>query len=171
MKATGCEGDLTYHVCVTGPGWISKRRSSASGSATMTSERQATWGSGRTNSTPASRISPVADEILIRLARADLVGDDRWAECPRQRLRRRDPAVAADAGQHGELAAAGEIEARYLLALGAEEPDMRQPRAGPSRRLVVQFGITFEGGFRPIVGYHGAGLVALVHLDAAASLS
>src|SRR5437764_12905838 len=91
-----------------------------------------------------ARPRPIADEILELAPRPDDMSDDIEAEFAAELLRRLDPGFAADAGQHGELAAAGEIERRMLAAVAVEHEDMRQPGAGPGGRRVVQFRVLRE---------------------------
>ena len=61
---------------------------------------------------------------------------------------------------------AGEIQRRDLAHRSRKQPCMRHARAGPGRRLIVQFRVLREGRFGLAIGDDRFGFVALVHLDA-----
>src|SRR5688572_22496809 len=97
-------------------------------------------------------LRPLPQVILPVLARANGVGGDLDAGLFADRLRRVYPAFAADPGEQREPSVASQIKGRYF-PLVIEEPDMRQPRAGPSGGLIMQFRILREFGLGNAVGH------------------
>lgn len=95
-----------------------------------------------------------------RAARADDVSDDVDAQRLADLLRRLRPRFAGNAGEDGEAALAREVEGRKLLSVLVLDPHMRDARARPGRRLVVQLGVEFEGRLHLPVGHGRVGAVS-----------
>ena len=81
--------------------------------------------------------------------------------------RRVNPCFPADAGEHRKQTLAAEVEGRHFCAtVTIEHPYMRQTRARPCCRLVMQFCIKVESGFHLVIRDHSGRFVALVHFHA-----
>ncbi len=111
-----------------------------------------------------AEVGPGSVRVAQPVAGADAVHRDRQPGEQRGLARRIVPALAAGSGEQHEPAVPGHVQ-RRAAAPPVLQPGVRQPRARPRGRPVVQLGVAVLAGLGRAVGNGGAGAVAVAEFD------